>query len=161
MSRNPNRGILQYLHGNWVYYTGLRTTTFYPDLIAEVDPNLKTTIEASSNLTYLSNYFLDAASVELTKEKAILAEKFGYTLEADYTNTGFAAELIKAINTCLGIKEIFERNLALILESNGQKNLMSWFPTYFEHAWEEMAPQIWDQAAQYVLAGAEQGEALK
>jgi hypothetical protein len=59
----------------------------------------------------------------------------------------FAGDLITAINSCLGIKKIFERNLALIKESRGQKNVMSFFPTYFQKVWERHSDEIFNDAA--------------
>ena len=84
----------------------------------------------------------------------LLISKFGSSISGSYENENFAKELITALNTCLGIKKVFERNLALIKESKGQKNVMSFFPTYFEKVWERRAPQIFEDAAQkFVNAG--------
>lgn len=51
-------------------------------------------------------------------------------LNWDSSNSG-ASQLIRAINECLSTKEIFERNLALIRESKGQKGVYTWFAFYF------------------------------
>jgi len=49
----------------------------------------------------------------------LLISKFGSSISGSYENENFAKELITALNTCLGIKKVFERNLALIKESKG------------------------------------------
>ena len=67
----------------------------------------------------IAGFFSNAASAELTKELNLLNEKFGGNISGDYGEENFAKKLITAINECLGIKKIFERNLALIKESNG------------------------------------------
>lgn len=158
----PSSRGMQYLHGNYVYYASLRSTTFYPSLIAEVDPRFTQTVEASSNLDYISTFFLNAAAAELTKEQALIEEKFGHVLSGTYKDKDFAKKLIDAINTCMGIKEVFERNLALIIESNGQKNVMSWFPTYFQHAWERVSADVWEETINnFINNGYTQEDALK
>ena len=54
------------------------------------------------------------ANSELKHEKDLLKSKFGYDLKGSYRDVGFAKSLIDALNKCLGIKEVYERNLALI-----------------------------------------------
>lgn len=95
----------------------------------------------------LSSYFYDLADGELTKERALLQEKFGRAITGKYGDKDFAKNLINGINECLGIKAIFERNLALIQESKGQKGVMSYFPDYFTKAWAERADTIWEEVA--------------
>lgn len=134
-NRNPNRGS-QYLGGRYVYYKSLLTTTYYPN-IAEREPlDMGMYIWDQNDSATISNYFRNLAENELEKELNLINEKFGSGIKGDYTDQTFAKRLIDALNKCMGIKEIYERNLALIIESSGgQKNIMSNFPTYFESIW--------------------------
>ena len=118
-TKNPLRGIVNpnYFsseNGHWVYYQSLRTDGFYPALADAVDIRFEQNVKESSDLAMLSNYFYDLADGELTKERALLQEKFGRAITGEYGDKDFAKNLINGINECLGIKAIFERNLALI-----------------------------------------------
>ena len=86
------------------------------------------------------------AQAEFAKEKALLSEKFGVSLNFDYyvdnkKGRGFK-EVVDALNGALNLKKIYERNKILIKESNGKKAVISYFPTYFMLAWEQMSPSI-------------------
>lgn len=146
-SRNPTRGF-QYLRGNWVYYQRLRTDGYYPKLAEMVNVRQFLRVQRMSKFSLIAEFFYQASQAELAKEMDLLISKFGSSISGSYENENFAKELITALNTCLGIKKVFERNLALIKESKGQKNVMSFFPTYFEKVWERRAPQIFEDAAQ-------------
>lgn len=152
MSSHPYRGF-QYAHGDYVYYQRLRTDGYYPFLASVVNARQMIHVKEASDLEMIAGFFSNAASAELTKELNLLNEKFGGNISGDYGEENFAKKLITAINECLGIKKIFERNLALIKESNGQKNVMSWFPTYFQKVWESRADGIFAQAAENFTGG--------
>lgn len=146
MSRNPMRGF-QYLRGDYVYYQRLRTDGYYPNLGEHVNFRQFARVKKASNLSRISQFFNNAAAAELSKEKDLLIQKFGQDISGSYEDMNFAGDLITAINSCLGIKKIFERNLALIKESRGQKNVMSFFPTYFQKVWERHSDEIFNDAA--------------
>lgn len=150
MSRNPLRGF-QYLNGNYVYYQRLRTDGYYPGLADAVNIRQSLQVKEASNLEFIASFFENAAASELQKELDLLIKKFGSSISGSYENENFAKELITAINECLGIKKVFERNLALIKESRGQKNVMSFFPTYFQKVWERHSDEIFkDTAALFI-----------
>ena len=144
MSRHPDRG-MQYAGGQYVYYRTL--PDYYPALAATEDVQFKAYMKEVTNLEAISAQFGAMADGELAKEMALINEKFGAGVTGNYEDKGFAKRLITAINECMGMKEIFERNLALIKESSGgQKNVMSFFPTYFQHVWNEHAETIYNEA---------------
>lgn len=161
MSKNPTRGF-QYLNGNYVYYQRLRTDGYYPQLADRVNFRQLARVKRASNLERIAQFFQNAANAEAKKETELLTKKFGRDISGSYENTNFGKELVTAINECLGIKKIFERNLALIQESRGQKNVMSFFPTYFQKAWEAHSDDIFQEAAKEFLQtdGTISGEVL-
>ena len=150
---NGRNGI-EYLHGQYVYYRRLRTDGFYPGLADIVfgangeDGAFAQTLGRVSNLENIANYFINASNSELQKETALLAEKFGNNIVGNYDiqDKDFSKKLITALNTCLGMKEIFERNVALITETNGVKMGLIWFPDYFQKVWEANADMIYKKA---------------
>lgn len=90
-------------------------------------------------------YFSKLRDGELEKERALLSEKFGMSISSSYGEENgdiVGAELIKAFNKFLNLKSVFERNLALIKETNGQKQLITFFHFYFEKQWEAHASEI-------------------
>ena len=144
MSRHPDRG-MQYAGGQYVYYRTL--PDYYPALAATENVQFQTYMKEVTNLEAISAQFGAMAGGELAKEMALLNEKFGAGISGDYGDKDFAKKLITAVNECMGMKEIFERNLALIKESSGgQKNVMSFFPTYFKEVWSEQAEAIYNKA---------------
>ena len=50
--------------------------------------------------------------------------------------------MINAFNTTLNLKEVFERNLALIKETEGQRQLIISFYSYFNKEWEKESKNI-------------------
>lgn len=99
------------------------------------------------------NYSLDASGIrkqaqaEFAKEKAMLEKIFGVSLNFDYygraadgSRTGFK-EVMDALNACLNLKEVYQRNVQLITNTK-MKSVISWYPTYFMHAWEARWPAI-------------------
>lgn len=147
MSVNHFRGF-QYMNGDYVYYQRLSTDNYYPRLAGLVNIRNTLRVQKASNLDMIASFFETAASQELNKEMALLNEKFGTSISGKYEDTNFAKDLISALNECLGIKDVFERNLALIKESKGQKNVMSFFPTYFEKVWVAHNETIYNEAVQ-------------
>lgn len=65
----------KYYDGTWVYYKTL--PQYYPELAAAVDVRFSAEIEAASKLATISAQFESMAAGELTKEMALINEKFG------------------------------------------------------------------------------------
>lgn len=119
-------------------------------------------ITEGSNARKIAEYFFSLRNGEYKKEVALLKTKFGQTIGGKYDspnsdNHNIGRELIEAFNTTLNMKSIFERNLALIQQTEGQKQLISYFHTYFTHAWEAHSPLIVEKIRQseYLLTSLE------
>lgn len=89
----------------------------------------------------VGNQLKAVAAQERAKELALLRELFGVDLSSQIGKRGFAQQLINTINACLNIKSVYERNLKLLLDkdiSRKEKITISYFPTYFVSAWNEL-----------------------
>jgi len=79
----------------------------------------------------IAMYFKGLRDAEYAKEKQLLESKLGKTINYDYEDEEMGAILVKGINELLNFKEVFKRNYRLIVETKGQKQLITFFDTYF------------------------------
>lgn len=91
----------------------------------------------------------DMAKAEFAKEQKLLKEKFGVDIEfygySNNFNTDFK-NIIELINSCLNLKQVYERNKQLIKVTKGKKAVFSFYPTYFMKVWQKYWPKIKDRA---------------
>lgn len=154
------KGHAKSLEEQYVFYQRLKTDGYYPKLSQYVS-------SASYRIyTQTQKYSADTSAVraqaqaEFTKEKMLLQQKFGVNINFDYyRNQDDFKEIIEALNACLNLKEVYERNIQLIKNTN-MKGVFSWYPTYFMHAWQEYWPQIKSEFYQLFLNGQEASSAL-
>lgn len=136
------KGKAKSLEELYVYYQRLKTDGFYPTLSKYVN-------YAGQRITSQTYRYSDdaravraMARAEFNKEKALLSEVFGINFDFDYYGDKSSGkkgikEVVEAINSALNLKDVYERNLALIKYTKGQKGVYSWFPTYFMKAWNK------------------------
>lgn len=86
------------------------------------------------------------AKKELEKELRVLKDVFGVELKVNFEKKDSIKELIKALNACLNLKEVFERNIDLIKFSE-KKSVISFFPSYFEQVLNENLNNLQKQIA--------------
>ena len=154
------KGHAKSLGDQYVFYQRLKTDGYYPRLSQYVS-------NASYRIyTQTKKYAADASAVraqaqaEFAKEKMLLQQKFGVNIDFDYyRNQDDFKEIIEALNACLNLKEVYERNVQLI-KNTDMKGVFSWYPTYFMHAWQEYWPQIKSEFYQLFLSGQEASSAL-
>lgn len=155
------KGHAKSLGEQYVFYQRLKTDGYYPKLSQYVS-------NASYRIyTQTQKYAADASAVraqaqaEFAKEKMLLQQKFGVNINFDYyRGQNDFKEIIDALNTCLNLKEVYQRNIQLIKYTKGMKGVFSWFPTYFMHAWEDYWPQICSLYEANFMAKIPAGEAL-
>lgn len=139
----------------YVYYNRLLTDGIHPELGKKAHDVLDFRIEKGASAADLANYFFDLRDGEFNKEIKLLSDKFGMEIANKYNiddmNENMGIELIKAFNTTLNAKEIFERNLALIKDTSGQKQLITWFPEYFDKEWKNKADDIYNDIIKETL----------
>ena len=159
------KGHAKSLSEQYVFYQRLKTDGYYPKL-GEYVSNAAYRI-----LGQTRKYAADASTVraqaqaEFAKEKTLLQSKFGVKINFDYYGGGPGArsgfkEIIDALNVCLNLKEVYERNVQLIKTTEGMKGVFSWYPTYFMHAWQEYWPKIKSSFERAFKNGAEASVAL-
>ena len=137
------KGHAKSLSEQYVFYQRLKTDGYYPKLSQFVS-------NASYRIfTQTKKYAADASAVraqaqaEFAKEKMLLQQKFGVSINFDYyRNQDDFKEIIEALNACLNLKEVYQRNVQLIKATEGMKGVYSWYPTYFMKAWQQYWPKI-------------------
>ena len=137
------KGRAKSLSEQYVFYQRLKTDGYYPKLSQFVS-------NASYRIfTQTKKYAADASAVraqaqaEFAKEKMLLQQKFGVSINFDYyRNQDDFKEIIEALNACLNLKEVYQRNIQLIKATEGMKGVYSWYPTYFMKAWQQKWPNI-------------------
>ena len=125
----------------YVYYKRLETDG-YKELFNKAVSVLDYRVDyVGGNAKSIAEYFFKLRDGELEKEQALLLEKFGINVSSYENKDGdtVGAELIKAFNKTLNLKSVFERNLALIKNTKGQKQLITFFFHYFEDQWDANA----------------------
>lgn len=139
------------LNQNYVYYTSL--ARYKPSLYKAV---AKKNLEVANSLNNVLNLdqekgakIRNMAEAELTKEISALKHKFQINISIPEAKEilkrpDFYNELINAINSNLNLEQIYQRNIMLIQDSvaddkrkGGQKNLVTYFPTYLEQEIKE------------------------
>ena len=148
------KGNAKSLSEQYVFYQRLKTDGYYPKLAQYVS-------NASYRIfTQTQKYAIDASAVraqaqaEFTKEKALLQQKFGVNINFDYyRDQSDFKEIIEALNACLNLKEIYQRNVQLIKNTEGMKGVFSWYPTYFMKAWQKAWPNIKSTAERKFASG--------
>lgn len=148
----------------FVYYQRLLTDSENTDISAseEIRKNWKELWEHSSRLFgyrlkegadfhKIANYFKGLRDGEYAKELALLREKFGPTFMQHYKyaddpgskeTVGIHEKLIGGINELLNLKEVFLRNLALIRDTKGQYQMITFFNEYFDRVYEDSVDDI-------------------
>ena len=148
------KGHAKSLSEQYVFYQRLKTDGYYPKLSQFVS-------NASYRIfTQTKKYAADASAVraqaqaEFAKEKMLLQQKFGVSINFDYyRNQDDFKEIIEALNACLNLKEVYQRNIQLIKATEGMKGVFSWYPTYFMKAWQEYWPKIKSAAERGFASG--------
>ena len=130
----------------WIYYERLEYdyNSLYKKATASLRKARGAWSHAPSRLD--AKMLMDMAKKELEKEKELLSYIFDVDLSSlSYLNLNdkkgsqeFYKYLNNAINTKLSLEKFFERNALLIKSTQGQKNLLSFYDSYFMKAWEEI-----------------------
>lgn len=133
------------LEENYVYYQRLKD--FYPTFGKYVESTAQRVVHQTEKYARETHVLRAMARAEFAKEKKLLSEKFGINFDFDYyggasSNRRGIKEVIDAFNAALNLKEVYQRNITLIKNSEGQKAVFTWYPTYFMKAWQQYWPQI-------------------
>lgn len=117
------------LEQNFVYYQRLWRT--YPQLFQNIKSRLYQTRQELENVKTDGSKVRNMAQAELNKEISALQNVFHISIPNTVVyDKDFYNHLINAINRCIGIKQVYERNVLLVQNTKGQKSVISFFPTY-------------------------------
>lgn len=138
------------LSEQYVYYDRLKDYDLFNDYT-----RISNQANAAKSLSLVdkendSAILYSMADLEMHKEKAMLEQMFGcnfkYSVEMlakdKRQSKEFYKELMQLLNTTLNMKQVFERNSALVKETKGQASVMSFFGSYFTKAFEENWPNF-------------------
>lgn len=161
------KGNAKSLSEQYVFYQRLKTDRYPNGQL--IYPKLGQYVQNASLriLDQTRKYSADASAVraqaqaEFAKEKALLQQKFGVAINFDYyRGSGDFKEIIDALNACLNLKEVYQRNIQVIKNTEGMKAVFSWYPTYFMKAWQEFWPRIKSNAEARFMKNIPIGDAL-
>ena len=127
----------------YVFYERLKRDG-YLDLYGYVNRALDTQSSDLNKILSSASTIYSIAKKEAIKEQALLNEIFNANIQIDLDDNKSLKEFIDVLNACLSLKEIYERNIFLIKNSNKErmKGVISFFPTYFLRVWNNKWPSI-------------------
>ena len=118
----------------YVYYERLKEDG-YVSLYNEVKNQLELQKGSLEELKKTSANLRRMGMVERQKELALLKQIFGQTINVDLDDKASIKDFLDTFNQALNFKEIYQRNLQLLLTTDKKKSAISYFPTYFLQAW--------------------------
>lgn len=127
---------------HWVYYERLRTDfngKYYP-LYKSIKNLVSTLPDIDSSKAYEN--VLNMAKKERQKEIQALKRVFGESASSVNLENINTKELVECFNVFLSTSERFQRNLALIKNTQGQKNVTSFFDFYFEKVFNSKTDEL-------------------
>lgn len=89
---------------------------------------------------------LRLAQNEEKKEKALLRKVYGINVGSGAKDSTASADgakkIIELLNETMNLKKVYERNVALIKNTKGQKTVTAFFGTYFGKVWDKYEGKI-------------------
>ena len=127
---------------------GLSTKYVYYQWLDEYHPILKRNMQTefwrikhqTANVAKVTTKLKSIAASEQSKEKRLLKQYFGLNVDYDLNDISTIKDFIDGINSVMNLSDVYERNKAVIQNINA-KNIMSWFPGYFDNAWEKIVQE--------------------
>lgn len=126
----------------YVFYERLKDDG-YMDLYGYVNRSLDTQGADLSDFTGAISNLRSMAGREAIKEKNLINKIFNANISIDLKDRNSIQDFIRALNAALGFKDIYDRNIQLIKSTEGQKSVISFFPSYFIKVWNKEWPQMW------------------
>lgn len=122
---------------HWVYYDRLKED--FDGRYANLHASIKNYMSYLPGINYSQSVenVKEMAIQERKKENLALKRIFGRSMSGINPEDLQVSELVECFNLFLNSAERFERNLALIRESNGQKNTTSFYDFYFTEAFND------------------------
>lgn len=142
MSENFNL-VSHSLGSQYVFYERLKDDTpEHQKLHASMLERMNSAVAEARHVASVSSDIRRQASAERAKETALIQTFFGASLPP-IDGAQDVQTFIDLLNDCLNLKQVYERNKTLIMNSEGQKGVFSFFGTYLERVlnadWERAA----------------------
>ena len=129
------------LESSYVFYDRLQKD--YPSLHGAVSKRMDEAVAEAQRVATISDDIRRQADKEREKENALIQTFFGTKMAPRLDNSKEVVTFIDLFNDCLNLKDAYERNKSLIMNSKGQKGVFSYFGTYLER----VLNKDWQRAA--------------
>ena len=129
------------LESSYVFYDRLQED--YPSLHGAVSTRMDEAVAEAQRVATISDDIRRQADKEREKENVLIQTFYGTKIAPRLDNSKEVVNFIDLFNDCLNLKDVYERNKSLIMNSEGQKGVFSYFGTYLEHVLDE----DWQRAA--------------
>ena len=129
---------------HWVFYDRLKEdpNPLHQKLHESILGKMNSATAEADRVRSSSKFIKAQADRERSKEIALIKTYFNIDVSANWgRGAGSTQEFIDVFNSCLNLKDVYERNKQLIINSS-QKGVYTWFGTYLENTIE----QEWDKA---------------
>ena len=126
----------------YVYYERLKQDG-YTQLYYTVKKNLGIQRGSLKELQKTSENLRRMGAIEKAKETAFIQKVFRKPINVDFDDRKSVKEFIDVLNEAMNFKDLYKRNLQLLLKTDKQKTTISYFPSYFIQAWNAYSDTLW------------------
>ena len=126
----------------YVYYERLKQDG-YTQLYYTVKKNLGIQRGSLKELQKTSENLRRMGAMEKAKETAFIQKVFRKPISVDFDDRKSVKEFIDVLNEAMNFKDIYKRNLQLLLKTDKQKTTISYYPSYFIQAWNAYSDTLW------------------
>ena len=126
----------------YVYYERLKQDG-YTQLYYTVKKNLGIQRGSLKELQNTSENLRRMGAMEKAKETAFIQKVFRKPISVDFNDRKSVKEFIDVLNEAMNFKDIYKRNLQLLLKTDKQKTTISYYPSYFIQAWNAYSDTLW------------------
>lgn len=130
----------------YVYYERLKQDG-YTQLYYTVKKNLGIQRGSLKELQKTSENLRRMGAIEKAKETAFIQNVFHKPISVNFDDRKSVKEFIDVLNEAMNFKDLYKRNLQLLLKTDKQKTTISYFPSYFIQAWNAYSDILWEKVA--------------
>ena len=132
------------LASQYVFYDRLKEDTpAHKQLHESMLVRMDSAILEAQHIANISDDIRRQADAERAKEMALIQTFFSTKVAPMLSTSKEVIDFIDLFNDCLNLKEVYERNKSLIINSEGQKGVFSFFGSYLE----KVLDGDWERAA--------------
>lgn len=128
----------------YVYYERLKQDG-YTQLYDTIKKNLGLQRGSLKEFQKTSENLRRMGAMEKTKETAFIQKVFHKPISVDFDDRKSVKEFIDVLNEAMNFKDLYKRNLQLLLKTDKQKTTISYYPSYFIQAWNAYSDTLWEK----------------